>query len=62
MPLGTIIGAAALMGGAPAVRTIRVSRDAFVLRMAANRFGRLIAEYPPVLAYLSDLASTNDPP
>ncbi|MFO0739894.1 MAG: cyclic nucleotide-binding domain-containing protein [Labilithrix sp.] len=55
---GTAFGHASLMGGKSDV-TIRAATEAVLLRMPASGFAALAAQYPPVLAYLSETA--NDP-
>lgn len=55
---GAAFGHASLMGGKSDV-TIRAATEAVLLRMPASGFASLAAQYPPVLAYLSETA--NDP-
>jgi len=55
---GTAFGHSSLMGGKSDV-TIRAATEAVLLRMPAAGFAALAAQYPPVLAYLSETA--NDP-
>jgi CRP-like cAMP-binding protein len=55
---GTAFGHSSLMGGRSDV-TIRAATEAVLLRMPASGFAALAAQYPPVLAYLSETA--NDP-
>lgn len=55
---GTAFGHSSLMGGKADV-TIRAATEAVLLRMPASGFASLAAQYPPVLAYLSETA--NDP-
>lgn len=54
VPLHGIVGAEGVLG-APAAGTLRVTRAGLALRLGARRFGRLMAEYPPALAHLSEL-------
>ena len=53
---GTAFGHASLMGGKSDV-TIRAASEAVLLRMPASGFASLAAQYPPVLAYLSETAN-----
>lgn len=53
---GTAFGHASLMGGKSDV-TIRAATEAVLLRMPASGFASLAAQYPPVLAYLSETAN-----
>ncbi|HRG99177.1 MAG TPA: cyclic nucleotide-binding domain-containing protein, partial [Polyangiaceae bacterium] len=55
VPLRGIVGAGGVLG-APSAGTLRATRAGLVLRLGARRFGRLMAEYPPALAHLSELA------
>ncbi len=54
VPVRGIVGAGAVLG-APAPATLRSTRPGLVLRLGARRFGRLMLEYPPALAHLSEL-------
>jgi CRP/FNR family transcriptional regulator len=59
---GTAFGHGSLMGGAPALETVRVATEAVVLRLPAAAFASLAALYPPALAALSATADEPLPP
>jgi CRP-like cAMP-binding protein len=59
---GTAFGHASLLGGIPALETVRVATEAVLLRLPAAAFASLAALYPPALAHLSETAGEPIPP
>jgi len=59
---GTAFGHASLLGGVPALETVRVKSEAVLLRLPATAFASLAALYPPALAHLSETANDSLPP
>ncbi len=59
---GTAFGHTSLLGGVPAMETVRVATEAVLLRLPAASFANLAALYPPVLAHLSETAGEPIPP
>jgi CRP-like cAMP-binding protein len=60
VPTGALFGHAALLSNAAASRTIKVASEAVLLRLPASKFGAFIAEFPPALAHLAELAQEPD--
>jgi len=54
---GAVVGQASLLSHSAALATVRCETDVLLLRMPASRFNELAALYPPVLMYLSELAT-----
>ena len=57
VPLGRIIGQRSLLSHAPAEHSVSCESETLLLRMPASRFNELAALYPPVLEYLTQLAT-----
>jgi CRP-like cAMP-binding protein len=53
---GSAFGHASLVGAVGADTTVRVEREAVLLRLPASKFASLAATYPPVLAILAESA------
>jgi CRP-like cAMP-binding protein len=56
LPLGTLFGHASLLSQQPSKGTIGVTAEAILLRLPATKFHAFVAEYPPALAQLAELA------
>jgi CRP-like cAMP-binding protein len=58
---GAMVGERSLLARAPASASVRVAREALLLRLPTTRFTELAALYPPVLAHLTELAARRAP-
>jgi CRP-like cAMP-binding protein len=56
LPLGTLFGHASLLSRQPSKGTLGVAAEAILLRLPATKFASFVAEFPPALAQLSELA------